>query len=86
MSNKDISKPVFTVPGLYRETYNNGMTLRDYFAAKAMQAILQSGKWGPETADDLHYEDDYEFVNNKANCLAEGAYQMADAMLKAREA
>ena len=62
-----------------------GMTLRDYFAAKAMAAILQSGTWGPQTADALHYEDDQEFVGNKAACLAEGAYQMADAMLKARE-
>ena len=63
----------------------DGMTLRDYFAAKAMAAIIQSGTWGPQTADALHYEDDQEFVNNKAACLAEGAYQMADAMLKARE-
>ena len=61
------------------------MTLRDYFAAKAMAAILQSGTWGPQTADALHYEDDQEFVGNKAACLAEGAYQLADAMLKARE-
>ena len=66
---------------------HEGMTLRDYFAAKAMQAILQSdGKWGKTTADALHYEDDYDFVMNKAMCLAEGAYQMADAMLKARGA
>ena len=65
--------------------FMGGMTLRDYFAAKAMAAIIQSGKWGPQTADALHYEDDQEFVNNKASCLAEGAYQMADAMLKARE-
>ena len=63
----------------------SGMTLRDYFAAKAMAAILQSGTWGPQTADALHYEDDQEFVGNKAACLAEGAYQMADAMLKARQ-
>lgn len=51
-------------------TYESGMTLRDYFAAKAMQAILTSYKI--ENCDD--------FV--VANC----AYQMADFMLKAREA
>ena len=49
--------------------YSNGMTLRDYFAAKAMQAILTSYK----------IEDCDDFV--VANC----AYQMADFMLKARE-
>ena len=46
-----------------------GMTLRDYFAAKAMQAILTNHKI--ENCDD--------FV--VANC----AYQMADAMLEARK-
>ena len=61
-----------------------GMDLRDYFAAKAMHAILTSGKWGPTTADELHYDDHYESVMNSAMCAAEGAYQMADAMLKAR--
>ena len=47
-----------------------GMTLRDYFAGQAMQAILTSYK----------IEDCDDFV--VANC----AYQMADFMLKAREA
>lgn len=64
--------------------YNNGMDLRDYFAAKAMQAMPGSGKWGPQTADTLHYDDDYETVTNAALCLAEGAYQMADAMMEVR--
>ena len=48
----------------------NGMTLRDYFAAKAMQGLLMStGMW----------------ANNEDADLAHSAYQMADAMLKARE-
>ena len=45
-----------------------GMTLRDYFAAKAMQAIITNHKL--ENCDD--------FV------IAENAYQLADFMLKAR--
>lgn len=65
-------------------TNQQGMDLRDYFAAKAMQSILMSGKWGPKTADDLHYDDHYDSVMNSAKCLAEGAYQMADAMIYAR--
>ena len=82
--NTNTGGPAFPSRGSMGEVVQEGMTLRDYFAAKAMAAIIQSGKWGPQTADALHYEDDQEFVNNKAGCLAEGAYQMADAMLKAR--
>lgn len=50
---------------------SNGMTLRDYFAAKAMQAILIA-KY-PVTKE-LDAE----------NKIAEAAYQGADAMLAAR--
>jgi hypothetical protein len=45
-----------------------GMTLRDYFAAKAMQAYL------PDAMEH----------NATENELAWSAYKMADAMLKAR--
>jgi len=56
-----------------------GMTLRDYFAAKAMQAMLAS----PElmvvvTADQVLGE-------NAKQRIANLSYQYADAMLKARE-
>jgi len=54
------------------------MTLRDYFAAKAMQGMFAN----PE---DIHIAEDEtypEYVADIAGC----AYQMADAMLKAREA
>ena len=47
-----------------------GMTLRDYFAAKAMQGWLANSK----TSYDATYEH-----------FAEIFYAMADAMLKARE-
>jgi hypothetical protein len=47
-----------------------GMTLRDYFAAKAMQAF--------ESRQDL---DDITAFNKANRC-----YRIADAMLKAREA
>jgi hypothetical protein len=50
----------------------SGMTLRDYFAAKGMQAFLdQLIKQG-------WHSDDLETV-------AETSYRMADAMLKARQ-
>jgi hypothetical protein len=60
-------------PGLHpsKECHyqDSGMRLRDYFAAKAMQAILTNHK----------LEDCDDFV------VASNAYQMADFMLKARE-
>ena len=34
------NEPAFPCHGSMGEVTNNGMTLRDYFAAKAMQAIL----------------------------------------------
>jgi hypothetical protein len=45
-----------------------GMTLRDFFAAKAMQGFLATVK-----------------VDCPDNLIAEDAYNLADAMLKARE-
>jgi hypothetical protein len=56
---------------------NDGMSLRDYFAAKAMQGLIsahnESGEW--TGAGDIEM--------NKI--MAETAYSVADAMLKARE-
>lgn len=46
-----------------------GMTLRDYFAAKALQALLINDK-DAAASDSL---------------ISKGAYEMADAMMKARE-
>ena len=56
--------------GVY-STHHSGMTLRDYFAAKAMQ-----GDWacGNACSDDNYARD------------ARRYYKMADAMLAAREA
>lgn len=36
--SKPTGGPAFPVPGLHEDESFNGMTLRDYFAAKAMQA------------------------------------------------
>ena len=49
---------------------NGGMTLRDYFAAKAMQGFASTLRGDAPILFDR---------------LAEDAYRMADAMLKARE-
>ena len=54
-----------------------GMTLRDYFAAKAMQ-----GDWATERMDSGYWsQDDIDAIFKDK---AETYYRMADAMLKAR--
>lgn len=81
MSNKT-GGPAFPYSGVHKGEKENlivdshGMTLRDYFAAKAMAAIVR--RWdghsfggGPESPQ---YKE-----------LAEDAYHIADAMLRARE-
>lgn len=50
--------------------YSKGMTLRDYFAAKAMQGMLAN---------------QHQFVADDQAMYARDAYVLADAMLKARE-
>lgn len=49
--------------------YKSGMTLRDYFAAKAMVAYMQSDIWNHPTYKQA----------------AKSSYELADAMLKARQ-
>jgi hypothetical protein len=55
-----------------------GMTLRDYFAAKALQGLLASAEC--DSVD----EDDVEAADERME-WARGAYAMADAMLEARK-
>ena len=62
-------------PSQREHTTKEGMTLRDYFAGKAMQAILSSDRYGGLIG-----------VNRYEQRTAEDAYKMADAMLKARNA
>ena len=64
----DDGGPAFPVQG-----YGRGLTLRDYFAAKAMHAVLNSA-----TAAGAAVEPE------DAAPLAKAAYFVADAMLAAR--
>jgi len=48
----------------------DGMTLRDYFAAKAMEGYVSDKAWR---------------MNEGVDATARAAYLMADAMLKERE-
>lgn len=61
----------------YENKYSSsGMTLRDYFAAKAMAAIVR--RWDGHSFGGGPNSPQYKE-------LAEEAYFIADAMLKARE-
>jgi hypothetical protein len=73
MNNTNTDEKAFPAVVVYHDqvVYEGGMTLRDYFAAKAMQSVLDQ--------KDTH--DGRECDN-----AAWMAYRMADAMLKAREA
>jgi hypothetical protein len=51
----------------------DGMDLRDYFAAKSMQGLLATISYEHSTGDISDME------------IAERAYSIADAMIKARE-
>ena len=64
--------------GMY--SAQEGMTLRDYFAAKALSTILgQYDFTFFEEDEDEKEEDKFSFI------VAKNAYAMADSMLKARE-
>lgn len=67
---KNNGGPAFPMRDPNYEAWLFGMTLRDYFAAKAMQGLLAS----PMTLQSDGY-----------TSIADRAYNYADAMLKARE-
>lgn len=69
-----MNEKAFPNPHLTDET---GMTLRDYFAAKAMQGMFSNPDDSHEQYD-LSYED---YVKEIARC----AYKMANAMMEARQ-
>lgn len=58
-------------PTYFTDNHAVSMTLRDYFAAKALQNFR----------DQIGSQSGQEWFDQ----IAEGAYRMADAMMKARE-
>ena len=64
---KDTGGPAFPVKTAMFDCTQPGMTLRDYFAAKAMQALITR-------------------ISMSGGDQARKAYEIADAMLKARQA
>ena len=58
-----------------------GMTLRDYFAAKAMPVAMETLRqdWTKDDGNEWYWNP------RELELIAEHSYQLADAMLKARE-
>jgi len=78
MSDTNTGGPAFPSHGSMGEVAHEGMTLRDYFAAKAMQARLTrpaDPSPAPQWFGPGHEVED-----------ARACYVIADAMLKARNA
>jgi hypothetical protein len=75
MNNTNTGGPAFPTAEIFHDevVYTGGMTLRDYFAAKAMQGLM-GRVWGELPPEELF------------KTWATSAYALADAMLKAREA
>lgn len=70
---------------------NEGMSLRDYFAAKAMSSTISNTNWFDEIVNlagkrlDIDANDKIAVRNAAINHVAEVSYEFADAMLKARK-
>jgi hypothetical protein len=75
MSNTNTGGPAFPTATLAQKT-EGGMTLRDYFAAKAMQGLLANPK--------LHTHI-LKQGGAFGGWIESSAYGWADAMLKARD-
>jgi len=81
MINKDTGGQAFPMIRDMRNNadwdYESGMTLRDYFAAKAMRIMWE--------AYDKGYCGDLSPDTRNNEFIAQGAYQIADAMMEARK-
>lgn len=77
MSSIDTNGSAFPSHGSMGERVESGMTLRDYFAAKAMQGMISSG-----TGYSIYKEKE---VITGPRAMAPKAYEYADAMLAERE-
>jgi len=79
MSKKPKTEPAFptTIDNRPVAFGSEGLLMRDYFAAKAMQGLM-GRSWADASTG--------KFPENLHAVWATAAYQMADAMLHAREA
>jgi hypothetical protein len=79
----NLSPPPIPAFPIHWENHHEGMTLRDYMAAKALQGMLAAKGWHPN----FMFPADFNFDAGQraADSVAVASYQYADAMMKARE-
>ena len=70
MSNKYTGGPAFPTMQYEHGGDEDGISMRDYFAAKAMQGMFSSGNLE---------------IGDTNKIVSEAAYKVADAMLEARK-
>ena len=79
-----IDTPAFPIHAKFTEetVFNEGMTLRDYFAAKALPTAvkLNTQQYNRELGEAWFWDDEED-----AAFAANVAYQLADAMLRERQ-
>lgn len=88
MSTKDTGGTAFPstqyAAGVSPSGHSDGITLRDYFAAKAMHGLIVEPVSGNQSCTQYLTEAEPGDAENKGARLARAAYVMADAMLRAR--
>lgn len=68
MKDNELNEPAFPVTSCAEHQFT-GMTLRDYFAGKALNGMLAN---------------QHPYVQSDEHMFARDSYKLADAMLKAR--
>ena len=76
--NKDIH------PDVTKDLDLNGMDLRDYFAAKAMQVIMDHSLEDDRILMSVNLESECETLADALKRIPKLSYQYADAMMEAR--
>jgi hypothetical protein len=77
--------PAFPSHGSMGEVTQEGMTLRDYFAAKAMEKLMEKKHDSIFKILKKYHEHD-DAIKMSQLMIADIAYAWADAMMEAREA
>ncbi len=78
----DASQNTATGETTVHQAMHSGISVRDYFAAKALVAVIGTLKDGREIRNAMAKAG----VSDPLELVARNAYDLADAMLKARQA
>ena len=85
MTNHQLNEPAFPIRGGLHEHQFVGASLREYFAAKAMHALVTEPPWGDGGNATIHTWSAGFHGKDPLARFAYASYKMADAMLAMRE-